>query len=700
MKNRYLESEARAWAEKYPGQPPEAGLRVYTSRLLGREPELVLHGGGNTSVKITIPDLLGRDVETVIVKGSGIDLARIEPEGFTMLDLAALARLKALATLSDEDMANQLATRKLRARDPDPSVDALAHVFLPHRWVDHTHADAILTLGNQEQGAALLEEALGDRVGILPYTRPGFPLARQLALALEARPDLEALVVLGHGIFTFGDEAKIAYDRMIECVSRAEALIEAKRGTRATAGPLTEASIVSPGDAARFTQTARGACSYLGPDGRRRRFLAEIRSGPDMAAASLYPEAPDICASGVLTPDHVIRTKNRYLYIEKLPESDGELGDRVRRAVADYVAEYDRCFEEQCRLLDCRPSKIDPYPRVFLVAGLGLVALGPTRREARIAADIAQHTLRAKLQGLDLGTYTPIGQDHVFELEYWGLQQKKLGQAPPPLLQGQAALVTGGGGAIGYGVADRLLDAGATVALADLDPVRLDKVRGLLETRYGPERIETLVFDVTDDRAVSGAFADVSRRLGGLDLVVPNAGLACVGRIEDLDRKRVEQVMAVNLGGTFNVLKAAIPVFRRQGTGGNIVLVSTKNVFDPGAAFGAYSASKAAAHQLARIAALELAEIGVRVNMLNPDAVFGDQDVASGLWELIGPERMQSRGLDPEGLQEYYRQRNLLKTRVTAEHVGNAVVFFAAEMTPTTGATLPVDGGVPGAFPR
>ena len=205
---------------------------------------------------------------------------------------------------------------------------------------------------------------------------------------------------------------------------------------------------------------------------------------------------------------------------------------------------------------------------------------------------------------------------------------------------------------------------------------------------------------MTDYTAVEQAFAEISRRLGGIDLLVPNAGIAHVAKIEDLDPVRLDQVMAVNLKGTFNVIKASIPIFKRQGTGGNIVAVSSKNVFDPGAAFGAYSASKAAVHQISKIAALELAELGIRVNLINPDAIFGDAEVSSKLWELVGPERMRSRGLDPEGLKEYYRQRNLLKVQVLAEHVGNAVVFFASEQTPTTGATLPVDGGIPAAFPR
>jgi NAD(P)-dependent dehydrogenase (short-subunit alcohol dehydrogenase family) len=245
-----------------------------------------------------------------------------------------------------------------------------------------------------------------------------------------------------------------------------------------------------------------------------------------------------------------------------------------------------------------------------------------------------------------------------------------------------------------------LLAAGSAVVISDIDEISLERVHSILTKKYDRSRVESILFDVTDYRAVEKAFQAISCRLGGLDTLVPNAGVAQVARIEDLDPLKFDRVISVNLKGTFNVIKAAVPVFRRQGTGGNIVVVSSKNVFDPGAAFGAYSASKAAAHQISKVAALELAELGVRVNLVNPDAIFGDEEIPSKLWGLIGPDRMKARGLDPEGLREYYRQRNLLKVQVTAEHVGNAVVFFASNATPTTGATLPIDGGIPAAFPR
>ena len=702
MKNLFRENEARRLVRKFPSYPEELILRLYTSRLIGIDQNLVLHGGGNTSVKLKVKNIVGEDQEVLFVKGSGGDLATIEPDGFVGLDLSGLRKLRRLGHLPDEEMENQLLVHKISARSPDPSVEALLHAFLPHRYVDHTHADAILILTNQKRANDFVREALGSKVGIVPYLPSGFPLAKGVADFYKRNPEVEAIVVLSHGIFTFGESARLSYETMIRYVGKAEAYIKNKIKGRPLVSlpskPVRTKDLAS--SRARVYQVIRGVCAHRDHDGRMRRFYAEIRDGDKMRKVSLAREMKEICQSGVLTPDHIIWTKNRAVYIEDIPEDDIPLRQTVEKCVNEFKVSYEKYFKSQVAEKKVKREPLDPYPRIFLVKGVGLVALGFTRKAAQIAADIAEHAIQAKLLAMTLGKYVPISDSHVFDMEYWSLQQKKLGRTSPDLLQGQVALITGGGGAVGLGIADRLLAHGAAVVISDIDETRLQKVHSILAVKYGEDRLEKSCFDVTDYAAVEQAFVETSRRLGGIDLLVPNAGIAHVARIEDLDPARLDQVMAVNLKGTFNVIKASIPIFKRQGTGGNIVAVSSKNVFDPGAAFGAYSASKAAVHQISKIAALELAELGVRVNLINPDAIFGDAEVSSKLWELVGPERMRSRGLDPEGLKEYYRQRNLLKVQVLAEHVGNAVVFFASEQTPTTGATLPVDGGIPAAFPR
>ncbi|MCP4749411.1 MAG: bifunctional aldolase/short-chain dehydrogenase [Proteobacteria bacterium] len=702
MNSLFDKAEAKKVVKTYSHIPEELAVRVYTSRLIGKDENLVLHGGGNTSVKVAGRNILGDERRVLFVKGSGRDMATIEPDGFTGLDLDFLGRFRVLESLTDEEMENQLRIRKIEAESPEPSVEALLHAFLPPKYVDHTHADAILVLTNQKNGAEMLREALGPKVAVIPYSVSGLPLAKAVAEAYESAPDIEAIVVSNHGIFTFADDAETSYSRMIEYVCRAESHIDGMLHAKAAA--KAPDPVATPADhtavVARLAQAVRGACAHRDGDGQLRRFYTEVRNPPDIVEASLSNAAPNMCRTGVLTPDHAIRTKNRAVHIERVPEDDEELKKTIAESVDRYKSEYADTFENQVKEKGVQREMLDPFPRVFLVAGVGLVALGSTRKSARIAADIAQHTFRAKVSAAALGEYAPISDSHVFDMEYWSLQQKKLDRTRAPKLQGQVAIVTGAAGAIGFGIADRLLASGAVVAICDIDESRLQTVHSLLAEKYEPSRVESLVFDITDFQAVEKALEIVSRNVGGIDLVVPNAGIAHVAKIEDLDPETFQRVTSVNLMGTFNIIKAAIPVIRRQGTGGNVVLISSKNVFDPGAAFGAYSASKAAAHQISKIAALELAELGVRVNMVNPDAVFGDDKVSSKLWDLIGPDRMKSRGLDPDGLKEYYRQRNLLKIAVNAEHVGNAVVFFASELTPTTGATLPVDGGVPAAFPK
>ena len=334
-----------------------------------------------------------------------------------------------------------------------------------------------------------------------------------------------------------------------------------------------------------------------------------------------------------------------------------------------------------------------------MVPGVGVFTAGRTKVDARIAADITEHTLRAKATANDVGRYVGLPDGDLFDMEYWVLEQAKLGKATDAVLAGQVALVTGAVGAIGFGIARQLVAAGAHVVLSDLQGDRLDAACRELDPK-GRGVAVGVVMDVTDEASVVAGFAETCRLFGGLDILVLNAGVAHVSALDALETAALRRVVDVNLVGTFLVLREGARLLRRQGTGGNIIVNSSKNVFAPGADFGAYSASKAGAHQLGKIAALELAPAGVRVNLINADAVFGDASRPSGLWQEVGPARARSRGLDPAALQDYYRQRNLLRVFVTPEHVGNAVVFLASNLTPTTGATIPVDGGVAEAFPR
>lgn len=704
MVNRFIKKDAEAFIKKYTFLPEGLALRIYTSRLIGENSNLVLHGGGNTSLKLLCKNIFGEEREVIFIKGSGIDLATIGPDGFVGLDVEPLRRLRQIKELSDEEMLNQLNINQIDANAPNPSVESLVHVFLPHNYIDHTHADSILILTNQKNGRHIIKEALGDRVLVIPYIMSGLPLAKKMASQYEKNPDIEAIVVMNHGIFTFADNARASYKNMIDYVGKAETYIKHQtQHKRATVIPKSMGSRYKHySSIQQIAQVIRGVCAHypFENNGRLRRFCVEIRDSRDLIQASLSKAADQICRSGVLTPDHATRTKNKMVYISSIPEDDASLKHLVHKVVNAYKRDYQRYISSQKTRKQIGSESLDPYPRLYLLAGAGLIATGFSKKDACIAADIGEHTIIAKQKAMALGEYKPISKAHIYDMEYWPLQQKKLSTPAALPLQGQIAVVTGAAGAIGAGIAERLLAAGAMVVISDIDTKGLNKVYSILTEKYDKYLVESEDFDVAHYSSVQKGFSKICQKTGGFDILVPNAGIAHVATLEDMESRNLDQVISVNLKGTFTVIKASIPIFKRQGTGGNIVVISSKNVFDPGAAFGAYSASKAGAHQISKIAALELAEIGVRVNMVNPDAVFGDDTIPSKLWEVVGPDRMKSRGLDPKGLQDYYQQRNLLKTQVLAEHVGNAVVFFASDLTPTTGAALPVDGGNPATFSR
>jgi len=694
MQSRWSDAEAGEFRARYAAWGDALALRVYTSQLIGADPDLVLHGGGNTSLKAKAKDLFGREIDALHVKGSGWDLASIEPPGLPALRLDALLALRALDALSDEDMVAEQRRALLDASAPNPSIETLLHAFLPARFVDHSHADAILALTNQPDGEQRVRALYGDRVAWVPYVMPGFALAKRAAEIFEKNPAVHGLVLEKHGLFTFGDDAKTSYERHVELVARAVAQIESRvEGRR----PLDARPVVAMREWNEIAPVVRGALAAAtgDPDRPWRRFVLEHRSSDEILHFAAATQGPMLAAAPPITPDHVIRTKGPYLFVERPPYANYEsLAAKLREEVLGYRRRYAEYFARCCAARGVVRTMLDPTPRVVVLPGIGLVAAGESRAAARVAADIAEHTVKTKIWATALGQYEGLPELDLFDVEYWGLEQAKLGKAAPLPLAGQVALVTGGAGAIGEGVARELLKAGAQVLLVDLDEERLDATR---ERLPGAEGFRA---DVSDEGDVRDAFRRAAELFGGVDVVVVNAGLARTGALADLDLDDFRAAVDVNLTGAFLTLREGLGQLRLQGSGGNVVVVSTKNVFAPGAEFGAYSASKAGSHQLGRVAALEAAAYGVRVNLVNADAVFGPPENPSGLWREVGPARAAARGIEPAQLEEFYRSRNLLHARVTPEHVGRAVLFFARQDTPTTGAVLPVDGGLPEAFPR
>ena len=697
----WSKKELEKYIDRYaPAHGEALAIRVYTSQLLGQNPDLVLHGGGNTSVKGFYETLLGEKVPALYVKGSGWDMATTGPEGFVPLTLEALKKLRRLETLEDTAMFDQLRLSMLRPFPTNPSIEALAHAWIDKAYVDHTHANAILTLTNQENGEDRVRDALGDAVLIRPYIHPGFFLSKDIADALDAFPHVRGVVLMHHGLFTFDDDPKVSYETHIALVEKARKYIEEK----ASRSFFTVTVKTAPEPLlARVAPVVRGALAgrVENPDQPYAPMILRILRDEETMRAIGHPASERILDGSVLTADFLIRTKPWMGWVKAPRLNDFEaLAKQIGEAVQAYSERYQAYYERGKTRTGREFPMFDPRPRILAIPGLGVFCSGMTLEEATITADLARVTLKVKRDIAAMGgAYRGIDEDKLFEMEYWGPQLAKLERATKGALAGRVAVVTGAAGAIGSAICKKLLEEGSVVVGTDLAGDRLAALEEDLTDRFG-ERFLALPMDVTDEDSVRKAFDAICLRYGGVDILIPNAGIAFVKPLDELNLDDFRRVERVNVEGTLLFLKWGVRVLKAQGTGGDIVHISTKNVPSPGVSFGAYSATKAAAHQLARVASLEFAPHGIRVNNLAPDAVFRGEGRKSGLWEVCGPDRMKARGLDEKGLEEYYRNRNLLKMQVRAEHVAKGVIFFVTRQTPTTGATLPIDGGLPDATPR
>ena len=702
MDSKWSDAKAAEYIERYgPRWGADLALRTYLGILIGAEDRLVLHGGGNSSVKTSRTNILGESIPIIYVKASGFNMAAMDPEGYTALDLEYLKRLRALSDLSDEDMRNEFQTHLCNSRAFAPSIETLVHAFIPKKFIDHTHADAILALTNQSNGEKVVMEALGPEVLILDYITPGFKLAQAAAAAFAQAPSSKAMVWMRHGLLSWGDTARESYEATIALITKAEEYIS--RHVRhplvvPTSTPLETAE-------RRYVQIAPAVRGLLAlPTGDTDRPYARTILQPLITREVVdfvdSDRGRELALSPPITGDHLIRTKSQPLWIDRLDYADiPKLKERITAAIREYSAAYDAYIERFSHRIPEGVSRLDSLPRIILMPGLGAICSGKNAHAAGVVRDIAAHTLRVKAQIAGMGDYLGIAEVDLFDMEYRSLQHAKLNADKELPLTRHVALVTGAAGAIGSGICQALLEQGCHVAATDVPGANLDSLACELGATFG-SRIIGVPMDVTEPGSVEEAFTAIAASWGGVDLVVINAGVALVASLEEMNLEAFRRLERVNTEGTLLVLSAAGRHFRSQGTGGDIVLISTKNVFAPGAMFGAYSATKCAAHQLARIASLEFGAIGVRVNMVAPDAVFSSGSRKSGLWAEVGPDRMRSKGLTAEQLEEHYRTRNILKARITARHVANAVLFFATRQTPSTGITIPVDGGLPDATPR
>ncbi|MBV8889532.1 MAG: bifunctional aldolase/short-chain dehydrogenase [Alphaproteobacteria bacterium] len=679
MRSLWSEADAERLIEEYAviGVGRELALRVYTSRLLGGDPRLVLHGGGNSSLKTVTRDLLGDPVEVLCIKGSGGDLATVEPGGLPAVRLAPLRRLRARPVLADADMVRILRANLLDPGAPNPSVETLMHAFLPPRYIDHTHSTAVLALADQPDGAGRCADLYEGRLAVVRYARPGLALAQAAAEAFEAAPAVEGLILLQHGIVTFGDSAREAYERMIAAVTAAEEVISRGRATvfRAAALPPDIAAVAA------VAPILRGACAIpdLAVAGAYRRFILDFRAGPAIRNFVNGIELGRFAEAGVATPDHTIRTKN-YPLILPAPEAGrlSEFAAAARVAVGRYADEY-RAYFARHNARQAQPKReLDPMPRVILVPGLGLFGLGPTARDAAVAADIAESWVATVTDAERVGRFQSLDETELFEMEYWSLEQAKLGRAEDRPLVGQVALITGGAGTIGLATARAMSAAGAEIAVVDLDAAAAKTAAaGLGGAALG------LGCDVTDPDQVAAAFDRVVERFGGLDIVVSNAGAAWQGRIGEVDNAVLRRSFELNFWAHQSVARNAVRIMRAQGTGGCLLFNASKQAVNPGPDFGPYGLPKAATLFLVRQYALDYGRDGIRANAVNADRIRGG---------LLTPAMITARA-KARGVNEHdYMAGNLLGREVAAEDVAQAFLHHALALKTTADVTT-VDGG-------
>ncbi|MFN6144134.1 MAG: bifunctional aldolase/short-chain dehydrogenase [Pseudanabaena sp.] len=637
----------------------DLGLRVYTSRLLGRDPSLVLHGGGNTSVKIREKNIVGDEEEILYVKGSGWDLETIAEAGFAPVRMLHLLKLAKLQVLSDSQMVNELKTQMTKASAPAPSVETILHASLPYKFVDHTHADAVISVTNTANGWERIQEIYGDDVVIIPYVMPGFDLARVCAekFAAEKSDRTIGMVLMNHGIFSFGETAQESYERMIALVDRAEDYLKKH-----------DAWEISPPNSLIRESDARSEIAKL------RAEVAEVAGFPVILSSHMdgqnlaFAQREDVkivSQQGCATPDHVIRTK-------RLP--------LVGRDVKAYAEFYRAYFAEEVSKSAQPVTILDPAPRVILDYKLGLVTVGKSAKDAKIVADIYEHTMEIIQRSQLLGGYQALPASDIFAVEYWELEQAKLKKGgSSPAFTGEIALVTGAASGIGKACVESLLKRGAAVVGLDINPA-IDKL-------YDRPDFVGVTCDVSNESAIAHALDQAVIAFGGLDILILNAGIFPSGcRIENLDTATWQKVMNINLDANLVLMREAYPLLKLAPKGGRVVAIGSKNVPAPGPAAAAYSASKAALTQLMRVAALEWSKDRIRINTLHPNAVFD-----TGIWtEEVLAARAQHYGLTIEE----YKTNNLLRVEITSHHVAE----LAAEMCGTlfactTAAQVPIDGG-------
>jgi rhamnulose-1-phosphate aldolase/alcohol dehydrogenase len=686
------------WDDQTASGMSEPELLLYRSNRLGSDLRITNFGGGNTSAKVTQKDpLSGKDVRVLWVKGSGGDLGSMKEDGFATLYLDKLESLKGLyrGIEHEDEMAGYLPHCTFGLNPRAASIDTPLHAFIPKAHVDHMHPDAVIAIAASSDSERLTQEIFGGAVGWLPWQRPGFDLGLKLEAMAKSRPALEGIVLAGHGLFSWGDTAKECYQQTLRIVQKAADYLASQGKPEPFGQPVAKALAAAEKDAflVGLVPLLRGKLSKGVPK------VMHFTDAPEVMELVNASRAEALAAAGTSCPDHFLRTKIWPLFLpfdpatETVDAAAGRLDGLLEGYRRRYEAYYERCRRP------ASPAMRDPYPVIVLVPGVGLISFARDKSTARIASEFYVNAINVMRGAESVSAYVPIPEQEAFDIEYWSLEEAKLQRMPKPKsLEGRIALVTGGAGGIGGATARRLLSEGACVLVTDIDPAALDGALAALQKEHGKDRVRAFAGDVTDEASVRASYACVLRELGGLDILVSNAGIASAVPVEETTVEVWNRNLGILATGYFLVSRDAFALMKKQGMGGSIVFIGSKNALVASDGASAYCSAKAAAVHLARCLALEGAEAGIRANVVNPDAVVRGSRIWGGTWRQ---ERAEANKISEADIEEFYRNRSLLKRSVFPEDIAEAVYFFASERSAkSTGNILNVDAGNVASFTR
>lgn len=668
---------------------------VYRSNLIGTDRVVCNWGGGNTSMKTTVKDFRGRDVEVMWVKGSGSDLATMRAHNFTGLNLDDIRPLLEKAEMPDEEMVEYLSHCMIDSKHPRASIETLLHAFLPFKHVDHTHPDAIISLCCADNGKQIAEEIYGNRFVWVPYIRPGFTLSKMIAEGVKNNPNAELVLMEKHGLVVWGDTAKESYEKTIAIINEAESYINRKIETNQVFGGAKYEAL-SNADAeeilAAIMPIIRGAVS------EEKKMLLTYDRGEDVLEFVNSHDAKSLSQVGAACPDHLVHTKMVPLYVEWDPSTKdiGLLKEEVKKGIAAfkqaYIAYFDRNKNEGDQIFETAP-------RVILIPGIGMINTGKNVAMSKVSGALYHRAIAVMKGATALGEFVSLNENESFNVEYWPLELYKLSLAPKEAeFSRKVAFVTGGAGGIGSETCRLLASEGAHVVLADLNLEGAEKIAAEINELYGEERALAVKMDVTSEQAVQEAYKKTALTFGGVDIIVNNAGLATSSPFDETTLQEWNLNMNVLGTGYFLVAREAFKQMKEQALGGSMVFIGSKNSVYAGKNAAAYSAVKAMETHLARCIAAEGGEFGIRVNSVLPDAVLQGSAIWGSRWR---EERAAAYGIEPDQLEDHYRKRTTLLVNIYPKDIAEAISYFASSKAEkTTGCMITVDGGVPAAFTR